>query len=85
MCNTRGNSKGKIPADCFTSTLCAPKEQQAQRNDVTKEKNKGQMSLEAGAPLIKAPPKTSATKALQERAPDIKPETNRALSSKEKV
>lgn len=86
MSYTREDSKGRSSADRFASTLCTPKEQQAQRNGLAKGKSKGQMSLEADAALIKAPDKASTTKAVRERIPpSVKVETNRALSSKEKV
>lgn len=83
---TREDSKGRSSADLCASTLCTPKEQQAQRNGLPKGKSKGQMSLEADAALIKAPAEASTTKALQERIPpNVQVQTNRALSSKEKV
>ncbi|XP_073325885.1 synaptonemal complex protein 2 [Pagrus major] len=64
---------------------CVPKEQQVQRNRLVKGTSKGQMSLEADASPIKAPAKASTTKAVQERRPaNIKGETNKAPSSKEK-
>ncbi|XP_041802431.1 synaptonemal complex protein 2 [Chelmon rostratus] len=83
MSDGQGVSKGRRSADHCASTLCIPKEQQAQRNGLEKGKSEGQMSLEADASLIKAPAKASATKALQER-PNIITEANRALSRKEK-
>ncbi|XP_035513508.1 synaptonemal complex protein 2-like [Morone saxatilis] len=77
------DSKGS--AEQCASTLRAPKEQRAQKSGLAKGKSKGQMSLEADAALIKAPAKASTTKVLQERIPpNVRVETNRALSVKEK-
>ncbi|XP_070825464.1 synaptonemal complex protein 2 [Chaetodon trifascialis] len=82
---SRGDSIGRCSVDHCASTLRIPKVQQAQRNDLAKGMKNGQMSLEAGADLIKAPAKASTTKALQERIPpNIKAEAHRALSSKQK-
>ncbi|XP_076597979.1 synaptonemal complex protein 2 [Chaetodon auriga] len=82
---SRGDSNGRCSVDHCVSTVCIPEVQQAQRNDLAKGKNNGQMSLDAGAALIKAPAKASTTKALQERIPpNIKAEAHRALSRKQK-
>lgn len=66
--------------------LCSPKKQQAQRNGLTKGKSKRQMSLETDADAVKAPAKASTAKAPQKGTPQKgKADTNRNLSSKEKV
>lgn len=73
-------------ADRCAPTLCAPKKQHAKINGLVKGKSKGQNSSEIDATLIKAPAKASTTTALQEKIPpNVKVETNRDLSSKEKV
>lgn len=73
-------------ADRCAPTLSAPKKQQAKRNGLAKGKSKQQMSPEVEATLIKAPAKASPTKVLRERIPpNVKAETKRDLSSKEKV
>ncbi|XP_035863717.1 synaptonemal complex protein 2 isoform X3 [Sander lucioperca] len=85
MSDIREDSKGRSSADRCASILCPPEEQQAQRNGVAKGKRKHQMSLEADATPITAPAKASTTKALKKRvSANVKVETNRALSSKEK-
>ncbi|XP_040915914.1 synaptonemal complex protein 2-like [Toxotes jaculatrix] len=85
LSDTREDSKGNSSADQCASTLCTPKVRQAQRNSLAKGKSKGQMSLQADTAPNKAPVKAPATKALQERIhPNVKAETNRALSIKEK-
>ncbi|KAI3356815.1 hypothetical protein L3Q82_003476 [Scortum barcoo] len=81
MSYTREDSKGRSSEDRFASTLCTPKGQQAQRNGLANGKIKGQMSPEADAALITAPAKA---KPLQERIPNVKVGTKRALTSKEK-
>lgn len=81
MSAVREDSKGRSSAN-----RTAPKEQKAQRSDLAKGKSKGQIPLEVDAAQIKAPAKASTTKGLQERkTPNVMVETNRALSSKEKV
>ncbi|XP_039657476.1 synaptonemal complex protein 2 isoform X4 [Perca fluviatilis] len=85
MSDIRGDSKGRSSADRCASIPCPPKEQQAQRNGVAKGKRKPQVSLEADATPITTPAKASTTKALKKRvSANVKVETNRALSSKEK-
>lgn len=86
MSDFRGDSKVRRSAGQCASTLCTPKKQEAQKGDLAKGKRKGQMSLEADAAPNKASVKAFSSKALQERMPpSVKPETNSALSSKEKV
>ncbi|CAK6951244.1 synaptonemal complex protein 2 [Scomber scombrus] len=83
VCDIREDSKGRSSADQRGSTSCTSKEQQAKRNGPARGKSKGQMSLEADATAVKAPVKASTTKALQEKTPNVKVKTNRALSRKE--
>ncbi|XP_053173914.1 synaptonemal complex protein 2 [Scomber japonicus] len=84
VCDIREDSKGRSSADQHGSTSCTSKEQQAKRNGPARGKNKGQMSLEADATAVKAPVKASTTNILQERTPNVKVKTNRALSRNEK-
>ncbi|XP_022597535.1 synaptonemal complex protein 2 [Seriola dumerili] len=85
MSGTRGDSKGRGSADQCASTLGTSNKQQAQRNGLAKGNSKGRMSLKADVNLNKAPVKAPTTVALQEKIqPNVKAQTNRALSSKEK-
>ncbi|XP_056241980.1 synaptonemal complex protein 2 [Seriola aureovittata] len=85
MSGTRGDSKRRGSADQCASTLGTSNKQQAQRNGLAKGNSKGRMSLKADVALNKAPVKAPTTVALQEKIqPNVKAQTNRALSSKEK-
>ena len=82
MSDVREDSKGRSSAKQPASTaLHTPKE--AQRNGPAKGKSK----READAAPVAAPAKASTTKALQKKrvSPNVKAETKRALSSKDKV
>ncbi|XP_071331947.1 synaptonemal complex protein 2 isoform X2 [Trachinotus anak] len=85
MSGIRGDTKGRSSADQCAATLCTPKVQQAQRNGQAKGKRKGKMSLETDVAPNKVPVEAHTTKILQEKIPsNVKAETNKALSSKEK-
>lgn len=84
MSDIRGKSKDRLSKG--SSTVCAPREQQAPRNSLATGKKESKMSLEADTALIKAPAKVSTTETLQKRkTSSSKAGTNSALSSKEKV
>lgn len=72
-------------ADHCAPTSSASKKQQARRNGPTKGKNKWQMSTEVDASLIKAPVKASTAKVHERIPPNVKGESKRDISSKEKV
>lgn len=66
-----------------TSMSCTSK---GKENAPAKRRSRRQMSLEMDDHLIKAPPKASTSRVLQERnSPDVRAKANRDLLSKDKV
>ncbi|KAK2897784.1 hypothetical protein Q8A73_014164 [Channa argus] len=82
--DSRGDFKARSSAGQCASTVCTPKEQQAQRNGMAKEKSKYQTPLEESVAPNKSSVKLSTTKAKQGKIPGVEAETTEALSSKEK-